>query len=104
MHRCLVGRLHLDDGLIPRTVKLDIIALRGIQKAALDADLSFDLPAAGVSPIKSVAHRRELVSKKDRNTLCAKAREESKNGPLFVDYLRLLRFTSAREKEVRRLT
>jgi integrase len=93
----------LADGANPRTVNLDVIALRGLLKSAMDAEFIQHLPTHGIRPLKSTAPRRGLVTVEQIDNLCAKALETSKNGPQLVDYLRLLQYSGAREKEALRL-
>lgn len=89
----------------PRTVNLDLIALRNVLKAALDAGHLRDLPR--FPKIKTPpAARRPLLSFTEFETLLATCLAEkgdgeplTKNGEQLRDFLRLLAFSGAREQE-----
>ena len=93
----------------PRTVALDMIALRNVLNAAIDADHIRELPRF---PRLSVPPppRRPLLTPDEfgrllRSCLETKPNGEplTKNGEQLRDFLRLLAFTGAREKEALRL-
>lgn len=99
----------LASGANPRTVNLDIIGLRQLLKSARDADLIPSLPTDGLRPLRSSSPRRTLVSAADIDRLIAVCFEPRfdgrplKNAQQLSDYLRLLRYSGAREKEALRL-
>ena len=108
----------LAQGSNPRTVNLDIIALRQLLKAARDAELVRTLPMEGLRALKWKPKRRELVEGAGIDHLLAVVSEARfqgsevvrrgkgqplKNAAQFTDYLRLLQFSGAREKEALRL-
>jgi integrase len=89
----------------PRTVNLDLIALRNVLKAAVEAGHIRELPR--FPKIKTPpSPRRPLLSFTEFETLLAtclvkKEDEEplTKNGEQLRDFLRLLAFSGAREQE-----
>lgn len=93
----------LEDGASPRTVNLDVIVLRQLLKHALDQDRIGTLPTVGLKALKSVPRKRDFVPAEDIDRLIACARTASKNGQQVADYLTLLRYSGAREKEALRL-
>ena len=97
------------DPASPRTVAIDMIALRNVLNAAIDADYIRELPRF---PRLSVPPppRRPLLAPAEFTRLlksCSDTKPNgdplTKNGEQLRDYLRLLAFTGAREKEALRL-
>ena len=87
-----------------RTVNLDLIALRNVLKAALDAGHLRDLPR--FPQVKTPQPpRRTLITSAEFETLlaCCLAKEKgepiTKNGEQLRDFLHLLAYTGAREQE-----
>lgn len=109
----------LAEGRNPRTVNLDVIALRQLLKSARDADLIGTLPTDGLRPLRCSAPRRELTPAAAIERLIQAGFEPRfagsqalagvgggqplRNAQQFADYLRLLQFCGAREKETLRL-
>lgn len=109
----------LAEGRKPRTVNLDVIALRQLLKSARDADLIAQLPTEGLRPLRVTTLRRELVPAQAIERLIqavsqprfagskvvgpGKGGQPLKNARQLTDYLRLLQFCGAREKETLRL-
>jgi integrase len=91
------------DGMLGRTVNLDIIALRNVLKRAIDDQWLKVLPTENLRPLKWTPHKRGLVTGADIEQICAAALEVSKNGEEFADYIRLMAYTGARRNEALRL-
>lgn len=113
-----VKRLHvnrfierrLKEGMAPRTVNLDVIALRNVLKRAVDDGLIQRLPTEGLRPLKTTVAKRPLFGPAELEKLCAAAFQArrnaagdpvqvTKNAQEFVDYIRLLAFSGARRNE-----
>jgi integrase len=96
----------LNDGVSPRTVNLDVIALNAVFKHALDEKWIRSLPTANLHPLKYVPKKRPLFTTADLDKLCGAAMEKkadgapvTKNAAELVDFLRLLAYSGAREQE-----
>ena len=92
-----------------RTVMLDLIALRNVLKAAIDAGHLRELPRFPKMKTEPPA-RRQLITPAefDRLLACCLSRKATgepltKNGEQLHDFLQLLAFTGAREQEALRL-
>ncbi len=90
-------------GVSGRTVNLDVICFRNVMKRAIDDGWITSLPTENLRPLKWTPRKRELFSSEQINQVCEAAVKESKNGPEFVDYIRLLAFSGARMAEALRL-
>jgi len=93
----------------PRTVALDLIALRNVLNAAIDSDHIRELPRFPRVEVPPPP-RRPLLSPEQFEKLlsCCFATKENgepltKNGQQLHDFIRLLAFTGAREQEALRL-
>jgi integrase len=89
----------LKSGAKPRTVNLDVIALRVVLKRALEEGLIQRLPTEGLRPLKTTTPKRALVSSADLDALCKAALTASKNGQQLSDYIRLMAYCGARRNE-----
>ncbi len=99
----------LKAGTHPRTVNLDVVALRNVLRHARAEKWIRTLPE--FQWLKSKTAKRELFTPSDLEALCAAAlatkqagegkpaEPVTKNGPQLVDYLRFLAFSGAREQE-----
>lgn len=94
----------------PRTVNLDVIALRQVLKRALADGWIQRLPTEGLRPLKTKTIKRQLITPADLETVCAAAFETKKNEkgeevPLtknaqqFVDFIRFMAYSGARRNE-----
>ncbi len=90
-------------GLSSRTVNLDMVGLRNVLKKALDEDLIQSLPTAGIRPLPVSTPKRRLFDADAIDSLCEKAREVSKNGVQFADYIHLMAYGGMRMTETLRL-
>ncbi len=63
----------LKEGVSPRTINLDVIALRVMLKGALEDGLIQRLPTEGLRPLKTTTRKRPLFTSEDLETLCAAA-------------------------------
>jgi integrase len=108
VNRFIEGRLNED--VSPRTVNLDIIALRVVLKRAVEDGLIQRLPTEGLRPLKTATRKRSLFSTEDWKTLCVAANELRKdesgarmpvteNAQQFTDYLRFMAYCGARRNE-----
>ena len=106
-----ITRLHINgfiakrqgDGSAPRTVNLDIIALRNVLKRAIDDGWIKTLPTENLRPLKVDQRKRQLVSLTDLEKLIAAARTLPLSGELLADVLRLMTACGARIAESLRL-
>jgi integrase len=100
----------LKEGTNPRTVNLDVIALRQVLKRARADGLIQRLPTEGLQPLKTKTPKRELVTAADIDKVCAKAtagtkgRGETtvpltKNGQQFADFVRFMAYSGTRRNE-----
>jgi len=93
----------LAEGLSPRTVNLDLLALRGLLKRAVEEGHLRELPKMKALA-RGVRRKRNLITPAQLQTMLDKAREwRVSNGSRFVDDMRFLAFTGTREKEALRL-
>ena len=97
------------DPASPRTVALDMIALRNVLKAGIEADHIRELPRFPRLRVPPPP-RRPLLTPAEFGKLlgsCSETKPDgeplTKNGQQLSDFLRLLAFTGAREKEALRL-
>jgi len=97
------------DAAAPRTVALDLIALRNVLKSGMEAGHLRDLPRFPKLQTQP-APRRSLITPGEFERLidcCLAKRPDgealTKNGEQLRDFLRLLAFTGAREQEALRL-
>jgi len=92
----------------PRTVALDLIALRNVLKAAIDSDHIRELPRFPRVRVPPPPRRPLLTPEQFQNLLeCCFAKKHdgeplTKNGQQLHDFLRLLGFSGAREQEALR--
>jgi integrase len=97
------------DPVSPRTVALDLIALRNVLNAAIDADHIRELPRFPRLSVPPPPRRPLLTPNEFQKLLgcCSDTKFNgeplTKNGVQLFDYLRLLAFTGAREKEALKL-
>ncbi len=93
-----------DEDYSGRSINLFLIAIRALLKAALrDGYLKPPMPYVGLTWQRVDTKTRQLVTPAEIDQFCAVARQASKNGITFVDYLRLLQFSGARRSEALRL-
>jgi len=108
VNRFIEARLKED--VSPRTVNLDVIALRVMLKGALEDGLIQRLPTEGLRPLKTITRKRPLFTAEDLEKLCAAAMgtRRDKNGagvPVtenagqFTDYIKFLAYCGARRNE-----
>jgi integrase len=108
VNRFIEGRLK--DNVSPRTINLDVIALRVVLKGALEDGLIQRLPTEGLRPLKTTTRRRSLFTSQDLENLCAAASDtrEDKSGAMvpvtenaqqFTDYIKFMAYCGARRNE-----
>jgi integrase len=108
VNRFIEGRMK--ENVSPRTVNLDVIALRVVMKRALSDGLIQRLPTEGLRPLKTATHKRPLFTSTDLSKLCAAALETkqdkggktvplTENAQQFTDYIRLMSYCGARRNE-----
>lgn len=86
----------LSEGYSPNTVNKYQFALNNIFKMAVDDEIIEASPGANVANLKFETKRRQLLTAEQIEAVCKAARENSKNGELFADYVRLLAYCGAR--------
>ena len=91
------------DGKKPRTVNLDVIALRNVLKRAVDDGLLKTLPMENLRPLKVDQVKRPLLTSGQLNRLYVAAAALPKSGQLLADVLRLTACCGARIAETLRL-
>ena len=89
----------LRDGYSPNTVNKYQFALNNLFKLAIADELLDETPARNVANLKFETKRRQLLTAEQIDAVCKSARENSKNGELFADYVRLLAYSGARRNE-----
>jgi integrase len=100
----------LKENVSPRTINLDVIALRVILKRAFSDGLIQRLPMEGLRPLKTIARKRPLFTSAELDRLCMAAFERRKsetsedipvteNAQEFVDYIRLMAYSGCRRNE-----
>ncbi len=100
----------LKETVSPRTINLDVIALRVVLKRALEDGLIQRLPTEGLRPLKTTTRKRPLFTSADLEKLCAAAlsrrKDEtgklvpvSQNAQQFTDYIRFMAYCGARRNE-----
>jgi len=93
----------------PRTVALDLIALRNVLNAAIDSDHMRELPRFPRLKVPPPPRRPLLTPEQFENLLscCFGTKQDgeplTKNGQQLNDFIRLLAFTGAREQEALKL-
>ena len=94
----------------PRTINLDVIALRVVLKGALEDGLIQRLPTEGLRPLKTTTTKRPLFTSEDLKKICKAALGERKgkdgrpvavteNADQFVDYIKFLAYSGTRRNE-----
>lgn len=95
----------LKSGVKPRTVNLDLIALRNVLKRARDDGHLTALPTDGVKPLKVNTPMRPLLKPEELEKMFKTCRQVCpRTGGLVEDYLRFLAYSGAREQEALRIT
>ena len=94
-----VIKSRLQAGIKPRTVNIDVIALRNVLKDAKEDGQIGYLPTEGIRPRKAKPSVRPLLTPAEFNDLCKAAAECGKNQVQVLDYLRLLAYSGARRDE-----
>ena len=100
----------LKEKVSPRTINLDIIALRVVLKRALEDGLIQRLPTEGLRPLKTTSRKRPLFTTEDLEKLCkaAAGKRKGENGVVapvtenaeqFTDYIKFLAYCGARRNE-----
>jgi integrase len=100
----------MKENVSPRTINLDVIALRVVMKRALSDGLIQRLPTEGLRPMKTTTRNRPLFTSSDLDKLCTAATESKKNksgndvlltenAEQFCDYVKLMALCGARRNE-----
>ena len=100
----------LKEEVSPRTINLDVIALRVVLKRALEDGLIQRLPTEGMRPLKTTSRKRPLFTTEDLEKIGAAAagKRKNKNGVVvpvtenaeqFTDYIKFLAYCGARRNE-----
>jgi len=91
------------EGKKPRTVNLDMIALRNVLKRAVDDGLLKALPMENLRPLKVDQVKRPLLTASQLKRLYAAAAALAMSGQMLADVLRLMATSGARIAETLRL-
>jgi integrase len=108
LNGCRLREKHYEPAA-PRTVALDLIALRNVLNAAVDSDHIRELPRFPRIKVPPPPRRPLLTPERFEKLLscCFATKQDgeplTKNGQQLNDFLRLLAFTGAREQEGLRL-
>jgi integrase len=100
----------MKENVSPRTINLDVIALRVVLKRALEDGLIQHLPTEGLRPLKVTTRKRPLFTAKNLNDLCTAAHgvrldksgksvPTTENAQQFTDYIRFMAYCGARRNE-----
>ena len=100
----------LKEKVSPRTINLNVIALRVVLKRALEDGLIQRLPTEGLRPLKTTSRKRRLFTAEDLENICQCAAGErkekegavvpvTKNAEQFIDYIKFLAYSGARRNE-----
>jgi integrase len=100
----------LKENVSPRTINLDVIAIRVVLKRALEEGLIQRLPTEGLRPLKTTTRQRALFTSEDLEKVCAAASgtlndqngavaPATQNAGQFTDYVRFLAYSGARRNE-----
>ncbi|HTQ50658.1 MAG TPA: site-specific integrase [Candidatus Acidoferrales bacterium] len=100
----------LKEEVSPRTINLDVIALRVVLKRALEDGLIQRLPTEGLRPLKTNTRKRPLFTSDDLEKLCEAAHGEregknesmvpvTENAQQFTDYIKFMAFSGTRRSE-----
>ncbi len=106
-----INRAHLNSfiskrqtaGMSPRTVNLDVIALRKVLKRAVEDGLIKTLPMENLRPLKVDQKKRPLVTPEDIEKLLTAAQTLPKSGQMLVDALRFMFACGSRISETLRI-
>ncbi len=106
-----ITRLHVNgfvvkrqgDGRAPRTVNLEVIALRNVLNRAIDDGWIKMLPTENLRPLKVDQRKRRLVTRAELEKLFAAARALPLSGELLADVLCLMTTCGSRIAETLRL-
>ena len=93
----------LNAGWTGRTVNLSITVLSNVLNYAHDNGLIETLPTAGIKPIRWKPKKRPLFTSEQIESICTSALENTRNGQLLADYLRLMTRCGSRASETLRL-
>jgi integrase len=91
------------EGKKPRTVNLDMIALRNVLKRAIDDGLLKSLPMENLRPLKVDQRKRPLVTAEQFEKLYSAAATLQHSGQLLADVLRFMSASGSRIAETLRL-
>jgi integrase len=91
------------EGKKPRTVNLDMIALRNVLKRAIDDGLLKSLPMLNLRPLKVDQVKRSLVTVEQLEKLYITAAALPMSGQMLADVLRLMTASGSRIAETLRL-
>ena len=91
------------DGIKPRTVNLDMIALRNVLKRAIDDGLLKSLPMENLRPLKVDQCKRELLTAAQLEKIYDAAATLPMSGQMLADVLQLMSACGARIAETLRL-
>jgi integrase len=97
VNRFIEERLKAD--VSPRTVNLNVIALRVVLKRALEDGLIQRLPTEGMRPLKTKVRKRPLFTLADLERLCAAADGVTENARQFTDYIKFMAYSGTRRNE-----
>jgi integrase len=91
------------EGKKPRTVNLDVIALRNVLKRAIDDGLLKSLPMENLRPLEVDQRKRPLVTTEQFEKLFSAAASLQHSGQLLADVLRFMSASGSRIAETLRL-
>ena len=95
--------IKLEEGWAGRTVNLAVTVLSIVLNHAQDNSLIDTIPTTGLKPIRWKPKKRPLFAREQIEALCVAAIQNTRNGQLLADYVRLMARCGSRATETLRL-
>jgi len=95
--------IKLEEGWAGRTVNLAVTVLSNVLNHAQDNGLIDTLPTTGLKSIRWKPKKRPLFAREQIEALCVAAIQNTRNGQLLADYVRLMARCGSRATETLRL-
>jgi integrase len=92
-----------DEGVSNRTVNIELTTMNQLLKKAKEFEHIRVSPMTGIKKLKHVSPRRPLLEMEQIEAICEAAKQHSKNGAEFADYILFMAYTGARRNEALRV-